>query len=186
MTVERTYLPNSRGCFVCGEENHAGLRTRFFVEDGKVKAHLDPSRHHCGYENVVHGGVIAAILDESMGWAAARAIGRMCVTAELTVRYVRSVPADRPTIVETEIVKSNRLLALARGRIVDADGEEFARAEGKFIPLSPEQTLAVDDQLLYRGGEERLFDGLRSASNSTGRFPGSAGVSPSPSSNTSR
>ena len=33
---QRRYLPNSTGCFVCGEDNPAGLRTRFFVEDGIV------------------------------------------------------------------------------------------------------------------------------------------------------
>ena len=95
----RVFLPTSSGCFVCGEENPAGLRTRFYVENGAVQASLMPAEHHCGYRNVVHGGVVAAILDECMGWAAARASARMCVTAELNVRYVRNVHGDRATTV---------------------------------------------------------------------------------------
>lgn len=154
-------LPNSKTCFVCGEDNPAGLRTRFYVEDGKVKARLKPQGHHCGYANTVHGGVTAALLDECMGWAAARAIERMCYTAELTLRYLRPVRADVETIAETEVVQHTRRLAHVRGRLVDAEGTEYVRAEGKFAPLSVEQTLAVDDQLLYAGDEERVFDNLR-------------------------
>ncbi|PCJ57885.1 MAG: hypothetical protein COA73_10320 [Candidatus Hydrogenedentota bacterium] len=158
----KVYLPNSDWCFVCGEDNHAGLKTRFYIEDGKVKARIRPSKHHCGYEGVVHGGIIAAIIDECMGWAAARAINRMCVTGELTVRYLINVPDDRELTCVTDIEKANRRMVLTKGEIVDDDGTVYATATAKFLPLSAEKTLEVDDKLLYRGGEERLFDGLRS------------------------
>lgn len=158
---EIVYLPNSSSCFICGEENHAGLQARFFVEGNQVKAKLNPQEHHCGYENVVHGGIAAALLDECMGWAAARAIHRMCVTAELTLRYIENLPPNVETIVVTEVEKSNRRLVSTKGVIVDGAGKEYVRAVGKFTPLTVEQTLAVDDQLLYRGDEERLFDALR-------------------------
>lgn len=157
----RTYLPNSTWCFVCGEDNDAGLKTRFYVEDGLVKAKLLPRPEHCGYRNRVHGGIVASILDETMGWAAARAIGRMCLTGELTVRYLATVPGDRELTVSTGVEKSNKRLVLAHGEITDASGTVYARATGKFTPLSAEETLSVDDMLLYRGGEERLFDTLR-------------------------
>lgn len=160
---EKVYLPNSHHCFVCGESNPAGLKTRFYIEEGLVKTRLQPQDHHCGYKDIVHGGVVAAVLDECMGWAASRALGRMCVTAELTIRYLKNVPADRPLTVATDVQKSNRMLAITHGRLEDDDGTLFARAEAKFTPLSAEETIAVDDQLLYRGGEARLFDDLRTS-----------------------
>jgi uncharacterized protein (TIGR00369 family) len=168
MASEKTYLPNSEHCFVCGEDNGAGLQTRFYVEDGVVKTKLTPKAHHCGYHNVVHGGVVAAVLDETMGWAAARAIERMCLTGELKVRYLKPVPGDRESVVTTDVVRSNKLLAHVKGEIVDAAGTVYARAEGKFLPLSAEATLEVDDNLIYRGGEERVFDRVR-AERETGR-----------------
>jgi uncharacterized protein (TIGR00369 family) len=157
----KVYLPNSDWCFVCGEDNHAGLKTRFYIEDGKVKARIRPSKHHCGYHGVVHGGVIAAILDECMGWAAARAINRMCVTGELTVRYLINVPDDRELTCVTDTDKANRRMVATQGEIVDHGGTVYATATAKFLPLTEEKTLEVDDKLLYRGGEARLFDGLR-------------------------
>ncbi|HOE66684.1 MAG TPA: PaaI family thioesterase [Candidatus Hydrogenedentes bacterium] len=161
MPNKRKELPNSTTCFVCGEKNHAGLQTRFYIEDDAVKAKLTPRDWHCGYANVVHGGVVAAIVDECMGWAAARSIGRMCYTAELSVRYVKPVPVDRDTVAIARTKRHSKRIAFVEGRLVDDDGSEYVRCEGKFMPLSAEETLAVDDALLYRGGEERMFDSLR-------------------------
>ena len=96
-----------------------------------------------------------------MGWAAAHSINRMCVTGELTVRYLQSVPADRELTAVTNVLKSSRRLVLTEGRLEDAEGVAYARARGKFTPLTALETLAVDDRLLYRGNEVRLFDALR-------------------------
>ena len=158
---ERKYLPNSTGCFVCGLDNPAGLRMRFYVEDDIVKTPMRVHEHHVGYPNTVHGGIVAAALDECMAWAATRALSRMCVTAELTVRYVKRIPLDTELTVNASVVRAHRLLVYANGEIVDAEGGVFVRAEGKFTPLTDEETLTVDDGLVYRGGEERIFDGLR-------------------------
>lgn len=157
----KTYLPNSKSCFVCGEENGAGLQTRFYVQDGIVKAALRPRLHHQGYENIVHGGVLAAILDECMGWAAARLIRRMCYTADLGIRYLKHVPGDREMTVCAQVVKGSKRLVQVQGWIEDVEGTVHARAEGRFVPLTVEDTLKVDDALLYRGEEERVFDELR-------------------------
>ncbi|MDP7638269.1 MAG: PaaI family thioesterase [Candidatus Hydrogenedentes bacterium] len=160
-TSPKAYLPNSDFCFVCGEDNQAGLQTRFYIEGDSVRASLKPRKHHCGYLSLVHGGIVAAIIDECMVWAASRATGRMCVTAELTLRYLQHLSADREYTVVAEVTKSNRRLTSTKGAIIDSQGTEYAKAEGKFSPMSPEETMKVDDMLIYRGGEERLFDALR-------------------------
>lgn len=153
----RVYLPNSRTCFVCGEENVAGLQLRFFVENNTVLTHFMPKPHHCGYANVVHGGVVAALLDETMAWAANRALARMTVTAELNIRYLRPVPGDAQSLVWAEITRATRRIAYARGAVVDGAGTELARAEASFLPLSADETLNIDRHLVYRGDEERVF-----------------------------
>lgn len=160
---EITFLPTSRQCFVCGEDNPASLQTRFYLDGDFVKAKWRVREHHCGYHKVAHGGVTAAILDECMGWAAAKAIGRMCVTGELTVRYVLRVPADRELTAAASVEKASRLLARVSATLSDDEGTVYAKAEGRFVPLSVEETLLVDDNMRYREGDAHLFDGLRSA-----------------------
>jgi uncharacterized protein (TIGR00369 family) len=156
----RTYLPTSGPCFVCGEDNPAGLKTRFYVEDGYVKADLDAEAHHCGYPNTVHGGVVAAIMDETMGWAASRVCKRMCYTADLSIRYLRPTPAGRTVTVQASVTQPGKRLVAVEAALVDAEGVEYARGAARFVPLTVEQTLEVDRHLVYRGGEERVFEGL--------------------------
>ncbi len=64
------YLPHSAGCFLCGDENTCGARTRFFVQDDTVRTRLVLPRHLNGYRDIAHGGVLSGLLDETMGWAA--------------------------------------------------------------------------------------------------------------------
>ena len=158
---EKVMLPNSDWCFVCGEDNHAGLQTQFYIQDDLVKARFSPKEHHCGYKGVLHGGVVAPILDECMGWAAARVIERFCVTGELTIRYRQNVPDDRELICVTDVERSNKRLVLTFGELIDDEGTKYAEAKGKFTPLSEQETLDVDAMLNYRDGDERVFETLR-------------------------
>lgn len=157
----RVYLPTSPTCFACGEDNPSGLRLRFFVEDGMVKTCFQVQPDHCGYPDIAHGGIVAAALDECMAWAASRALGLMCVTGDLSVRYLLRTPADRELTVCAEVVRAHRRMVNTKAVIVDAAETIFARAEGRFLPLSAAETLRIDDAMYYRGGEERIFDHLR-------------------------
>jgi len=150
MAPEREYLPHSSGCFLCGDENGCGVRTRFFVERDAVRTRLTLPQHLNGYKNVAHGGVLAGLLDETMGWAATVfSQGHpFYVTGELTVKYLS------PVFVEEEIEISGRLIKDA-GRIVYGAGElrrgetVCLRAKGKFIPLSDEATAEVFPYLKF-------------------------------------
>ena len=155
-------LPISPTCFVCGAHNEAGLQGRFYVEDDKVCMPLNIKDHHCGYPDVAHGGIVATALDECMAWAATRELGLMCVTAKLTVRYLLPTPPTAGLVVRAAAVKAHRKrIAYTEAWLADAEGVVYARAEGSFLPLSPEETLRIDDGLIYSGNEERLFDYLR-------------------------
>jgi len=63
--------PNSKMCFVCGRENDFGLKSRFYeLENNEIMAVFMPSDEHQSYPGRLHGGVAAAILDETIGCAA--------------------------------------------------------------------------------------------------------------------
>lgn len=160
-TQPRKTLPLSPSCFVCGTGNPAGLQSRFFVEGDTVCMPLTIKDHHCGYPDVAHGGIVASALDECMAWAATRALGLMCVTGKLTIRYLQPTPPKNGLEVRARVTKANKRLAYAEAVLVDREGVAYARGEGSFMPLTREQTLHIDDHMIYSGDEERLFDYLR-------------------------
>lgn len=160
----RRSLPFSNECFVCGERNQAGLRAKFFVEDGTVVTRWRAGAKHCGLDGVVHGGVVASILDECMAWAASRVLGRLCVTAELTIRYLQRVPGGAEIAVRARVDRPGKRIVVVSAQLQNEAGNTLAEAAGKFVPISVEETLAIDDALVYREGDERPFEALRAPS----------------------
>jgi acyl-coenzyme A thioesterase PaaI-like protein len=156
-------LPNSAGCFVCGGTNPRGLGVRFEVDSGVVVGHWVPHRDHCGYNDRVHGGVMAALLDEVMGWAPSVLKRRFCVAAEIIVRYLKPLPIGRPVTVRGELTADRGRVLESRGEIVDGEGTVYARGTGRYRPLTEEQTQAVMDYLSVDGKRVSLAEALGEA-----------------------
>ena len=161
---EREYLPHSSGCFLCGEENRSGVQARFFVEGNEVLGRVILPLHLNGYKNVAHGGVVSALLDETMGWAAT-VFGRshpMYVTGELTVKFLSPVPVGAEIEVRSRLVEDAGRLAYCEGEIL-CGGKVCARARGKFAPMSTEETADVIPYLRFEGCRRfrEIFDAYR-------------------------
>jgi uncharacterized protein (TIGR00369 family) len=156
----RRRLPNSAGCYVCGSANPRGLGVRFDHEDAVVTAQFVPHPDHCGYNDRVHGGVMAALLDEVMGWAPSVVKRRFCVAAEIIIRYLKPLPIGHPVTVRGEMTADRGRVWEARGEIVDELGTVYARGTGKYRPLSDEQTQAVMDYLTVDGKGITLEEAL--------------------------
>src|SRR5437762_2629425 len=92
-------------CFGCGPRHEIGLRVRCFRGDGEVLVPIIiPSRFE-GPPRTAHGGIVAAYLDEILAGAAVSHTGRIHITGELTVRYVRPTPLERPLLGRGRAVK---------------------------------------------------------------------------------
>ena len=123
-------IGSDHGCFACGLANPVGLGLRF-VEDGDaVSAVFTPLPWHEGYEGVVHGGLVATLLDEAMAHALL-ARGIHGVTARLTVRYIAPLPIGAAAVVRGRIQADRRRLVEAIAQ-VEAGGKPIASAEGLF------------------------------------------------------
>ncbi len=159
------YLPHSRGCFLCGDENPCGAQTRFFVEGDTVRTHLTLAQHLNGYKSIAHGGVLAGLLDETMGWAAT-VFSRhhlFFVTAELTIKYLLPVPVGEEIEIVAHMLKDGGRIAYCQGEL-NYEGRECLRAKGKFLPMSDEATSDVISYL--------KFDQCRKFRNLFGRVKG--------------
>ncbi len=123
--------PSSRFCFVCGVENDHGLKVAFFnQEPGIVTANFTICEKHQGYPGVVHGGIIAAILDEVAGRSFMNGDSpRFMVTANLTVRYRRPTPVGLPLKAVGKALDDKGKIAKASGQLFGPDGTLLAEAE---------------------------------------------------------
>jgi uncharacterized protein (TIGR00369 family) len=156
----RHRLPNSASCFVCGGANPRGLGVRFEVEGETVLTRFIPHQDHCGYNDRVHGGVMASLLDEVMGWAPSVIKRRFCVAAEIIIRYLKPLPIGHPVTVRGAMTLDRGRVCETEGEIVDDSGTVYARGAGKYRPLTEEQTQEVMDYLTVDGRRMSLDEAL--------------------------
>lgn len=143
-------VPNSHDCFVCGDLNPAGLRVRYHTDGSSIWADLTISPLHNGYSGIAHGGVLAALLDEAMGWALAVVMGRLCMAVEITVRYRKSVPTGIPIHVRAWATSTSKRIWEASGDLRGEDGTLYAEASGRFVPMADHAGSAVADYLVWQ------------------------------------
>lgn len=123
--------PNSDMCFVCGRLNPAGLRMQFYDngENEVVSDYTVPARYQ-SYPSIVHGGILASMLDEVIGRVAM--IGdhhHFMVSVRLQVLYRHPVPVETLLRIRGRILRMGGRLGKARGEIVLPDGKVACEAE---------------------------------------------------------
>jgi len=131
--ITRKRQPNSSHCFICGMENPVGLHLHFYeTAPGELESSYIAPDHFQGYPGVLHGGIVAAIIDETSARAHMGSDPlepRFMFTAKLEVKYRKNVPIGRPLKVIGRAGKSRGRSAEAWAGIYDAETEELL-AEG--------------------------------------------------------
>ena len=142
--------PNSKHCFVCGRENPFGLKLNFYeTSPGEVVVDYTVPEQYQGYPGVVHGGVVAAMLDEVTGRVHMGGDPpRFMYTARLNIRYRKNVPVGQPLRIFGHAGKSHERTAIATGQIYGPDGELLAEAEALLVNVPDEIQTGVDLQAL--------------------------------------
>jgi len=134
-------------CFVCGERNPAGVHVHFYErEDGSVLARFTGEEHHQSYPGRMHGGVITAVLDETIGRAVMITYGEGIwgVTTELTMRFRQPVPLGVELTVIGRITKDGSRMFEGTGELYLPDGTMAAEGRGRYIKLALDQIADFD------------------------------------------
>jgi uncharacterized protein (TIGR00369 family) len=137
--------PGSNNCFICGRQNPVGLKMDFYTtEPGHVRTEITIPSHFEGYPGIVHGGIIASILDETGGRAHMEEPIQFMVTAQLNVRYRKPVPTDTPLAVIGVAGERHGRVSEAHAEIHNAEGEILAEAELVLVDIPEQQLEDVD------------------------------------------
>ncbi|MBI5284315.1 MAG: PaaI family thioesterase [Chloroflexi bacterium] len=126
--------PPPRLCYACGHQNEHGLHMQFRLEGDRTVCDYTPCDFQQGYPGRMHGGVVSALIDETMGWAVYHA-ARWGATARLNVRFRQPVYLDRALRIEAWIVKDRHRLIELRSEIRDESGALLVEGDGTFMRL---------------------------------------------------
>jgi acyl-coenzyme A thioesterase PaaI-like protein len=130
---------NYQRCYVCGQENESGLKTVFRQDGERIVTTFTGDERHQGYPGVVHGGILASILDETLGRTALfeRA---WVMTGRLEVRYRTPAPIGEELQITAWATRVRSRSVEARGEVRRRGGELLAEATGMFLKV-PERVM---------------------------------------------
>ncbi len=139
-------------CFACGSLNEHGLGMTIHIDHGRAWSELGLEPRFEGWAGVAHGGILATLLDEVMGWTMA-AGDEWGVTARLTIEYRKPVPPGTPLRVEGWITRHRRRLVETAGGVIDTrDGTTLATGTATYALVGE----ARKQELRARYGIRRL------------------------------
>jgi len=142
--------PNSEMCFVCGRSNPVGLYMQFH-DDGElsVVSNYTVPAHYQSYPGIVHGGVVAAMLDEVV--ARVSMIGdhhHFMMSVRLEILYRHPVPVETPLRVVGHILRLRGRLGKAEGKIILPDGTVAAESQMTLADVPQNLLASTNPQLL--------------------------------------
>jgi len=133
--------PKSQDCFLCGMNNQQGMRLTWYsdYEAGLVWTNAEIAGYFNGYPGVAHGGIVAALLDET----SFRAIEldekeqflmeRLFVTAKLDIKYHHPTPTDERLKIVGWIIKADSQSFHTAAEIRLPDGTVTARCKALIV-----------------------------------------------------
>jgi acyl-coenzyme A thioesterase PaaI-like protein len=127
-------------CFVCGQRNPFGLHLVFRLDQNTIVADFQPREEHQGFPGVIHGGIVAAVLDEALGRTSLLGNNQeWTMTGRLEIRYRRYVPYGPLLRVRATLAEERKRMLQASGILTLAGDESvvLAEAHGMFLPLAP-------------------------------------------------
>lgn len=137
-------------CFVCGRKNPVGLYMRFY-DNGKdeVLSEYTVAERYQSYPGIVHGGILASMLDEVVGRVAM--IGdhhHFMVSVKLQVLYRHPVPVETPLKIRGRIIRLRGRLGKAQGEIILPDGKVACEAAITLADVPTEILSNTNESLL--------------------------------------
>lgn len=132
----RRYAFADHNCFACGGTNPIGMHLAIELGEGTATTTWLPGRDYVGWEETVHGGLIATLLDEVMAWAPS-SFDSWAVTAEIAVRYRSPANPGEPLTARGWVTERRRRIYKVQGEVHGADGRLVAEANGRFLGASP-------------------------------------------------
>jgi acyl-coenzyme A thioesterase PaaI-like protein len=126
---------NDQMCFVCGKRNRDGLQLDFeLVGEGGIRTEFTPPKRYQGWKDIVHGGIIATILDEVMVNAAyLRKI--VAVSAKLEIKLRKPAAVGERLIFHGRIVRQGAKTLKVKAWAEQEDGDVVAEATGLLMKV---------------------------------------------------
>lgn len=130
----------SYNCFGCSPDNPFGLHMEFYEDGDDVVSYWHPHDHFQGWTGVMHGGILATMIDETAGWVVMRKLQTSGMTSRLNLKYLYPVSSDSSQVtVRARITGRKRNYCVISVSLEDETGRTCVEAEAVYFAFNKER-----------------------------------------------
>ncbi len=145
MNHEWIPLPNhDLECFACGTQNNFGLKMTFASNGKQVRSIMILPDHTKGWKKLVHGGILATVLDEIMSWTVIHLTKHKILTRNINIEFKKPVYIGRQLTATGEIIEINGKNALLQASITDDFGAICCLGKADFVLYTEAEFAQLD------------------------------------------
>ena len=156
--LKRAMLPWSKACFVCGEDNPRGMRARSYVVGDRIELPFTAPLAFAGWRTVIHGGLVATVLDEVMTWAAIVGSRQACFAAEFSIRMQKPLKPGTRCVAVGRMAENRRRIFNTEAFLQDEDETIYARASGRYMTVPADKMGEFRDDFIFGPGCHDIRD----------------------------
>lgn len=139
-------------CVVCGRENALSIQANFYeLEDGRSYCRFTARPEHASYPGRMHGGMVAAVMDEVIGRAIHIAHPEQVgVTVQFDLTYRKAAPIGVELQAVGRITKDTPRIFEGEGELLLPDGSVAVSAFGRYVKMPLDQIVEGEmDEPIY-------------------------------------
>ena len=142
-------------CFGCSANNEFGLKMQFWEDGKEIVAIWNPQDRFQGYDNVLHGGIQATLMDEIASWVVFIKLKTAGVTSKMEVQYKRPVYTNKGDItLRAKYISKENNVAKISVKLFNSKNKLSAQADVYYYIFTKEK---AKKSMLYPDFEE-FFD----------------------------
>jgi len=101
---------------------------------GYAKVKMELKKDFLNWENMIHGGVIASVLDQAFG-CSLNTLDYIYVAVQLNINYISAPPVGETIYAESRVIHAGKKLGISEMTVADSKGKTIARATGTTVSL---------------------------------------------------
>ncbi|MGQ8338280.1 PaaI family thioesterase [Sunxiuqinia sp. A32] len=139
LNIHRNDDPERYQCIGCSPFNPIGIKLEFWDDGEHILSEWEPRPEFMGWENVLHGGIQATLLDEISAWVVYTKCETAGVTSGINVKYKKPVYTNKGKLkLKARLKEMNRRIAVITAQLFDSEENLCSEAEVTYFIFSQE------------------------------------------------
>jgi acyl-CoA thioesterase len=106
------------------------------LSPGYAKVKLELKKEFLNWENMIHGGIIATLLDQAFG-CACNTLENIHVAIQMNIHFLAAAPVGETIYAESRVLHAGKRVGASEMTVLDSNGKTIARATGTTVSLGP-------------------------------------------------